>query len=170
MANSKNNISDTPTFVCELEFGQAQQDAAPRQPATAQDVVTGRLMPAEGRDQVLVDYPGNPSSSPIAAVSTVVLHTADIGQPIALAFDAGDPRRPIVLGVLTDTYREDPAASDLDQPGDEVKISAEKSIQLTCGKASITLLHSGKVIIRGTHLISRSSGANKIKGGSIQLN
>jgi hypothetical protein len=41
---------------------------------------------------------------------------------------------------------------------------------LRCGKASITLTSAGKVLIRGTYVLSRSSGVNKIKGGSIQLN
>ena len=42
--------------------------------------------------------------------------------------------------------------------------------ELRCGKASITLTRAGKVLIRGAYLLSRSSGVNRIKGGSVQIN
>lgn len=41
---------------------------------------------------------------------------------------------------------------------------------LRCGKASITLTRSGKIILRGTYISSRSSGVIRIKGGSVQIN
>jgi hypothetical protein len=41
---------------------------------------------------------------------------------------------------------------------------------LRCGKSSITLTRAGKVLIEGEYISSRSSGVNRIKGGSIQLN
>ena len=41
---------------------------------------------------------------------------------------------------------------------------------LRCGKASITLTKAGKVLIEGSYVLSRSTGVNRIKGGSVQLN
>ncbi|TIP53764.1 MAG: DUF2345 domain-containing protein, partial [Mesorhizobium sp.] len=55
-------------------------------------------------------------------------------------------------------------------PEERLDLSAEREIVLRCGKASITLTRTGKIILRGTYILSRSSGPNKIKGGSIQLN
>ena len=49
-------------------------------------------------------------------------------------------------------------------------LTADKEIVLRCGKASITLTRAGKILIRGAYLLSRSSGVNRIKGGSVQLN
>ena len=49
-------------------------------------------------------------------------------------------------------------------------LTAEKEIVLRCGLASITLTRAGKVILRGAYLLSRSSGVNRIKGGSVQIN
>ena len=49
-------------------------------------------------------------------------------------------------------------------------LTAEHEIVLRCGKASLTLTRAGKVLIRGTYLLSRSSGVNRIKGGSVQIN
>ena len=49
-------------------------------------------------------------------------------------------------------------------------LTAEREIVLKCGKASITLTRAGKVIIRGAYVLSRSSGVNRIVGGSVQIN
>ena len=51
-----------------------------------------------------------------------------------------------------------------------ILFDAEEEIVLRCGEASITLTRSGKIIIKGSYLLSRSSGANRIKGGSVQIN
>ena len=51
-----------------------------------------------------------------------------------------------------------------------LELRAEREIVLRCGKASITLTRAGKVIIQGAYLSSRSSGVNRIKGGSVQIN
>jgi len=41
---------------------------------------------------------------------------------------------------------------------------------LRCGRASITLTAAGKVLIEGAYVSSRSTGVNRIKGGSVQIN
>jgi hypothetical protein len=41
---------------------------------------------------------------------------------------------------------------------------------LRCGKARITLTRAGKVLVEGTYISSRSSGVNRIRGGSVHLN
>jgi len=51
--------------------------------------------------------------------------------------------------------------------GERVVFDAKKEIVLRCGKASITLTRAGKVLIRGAYLLNRSSGVNRIKGGSV---
>ena len=48
--------------------------------------------------------------------------------------------------------------------------SARREIVLRCGKASITLTRSGKVIIRGTQVSTHATGTNRIKGGSVRIN
>jgi hypothetical protein len=56
------------------------------------------------------------------------------------------------------------------QIGREVVLTAENEIVLRCGEASITLTRAGKILLRGSYLLSRSSGVNRIKGGSVQIN
>src|SRR4051812_15153812 len=57
-----------------------------------------------------------------------------------------------------------------EQARERIEICAEKEIVLRCGKASITLTRSGKILIRGTYVLSRSSGAQRIQGASVQIN
>ncbi len=54
--------------------------------------------------------------------------------------------------------------------GERLVLCAERELVLACGKATITLTRAGKVILAGTYLVSRSSGVNRIKGGSVQIN
>lgn len=54
--------------------------------------------------------------------------------------------------------------------GERLVLKAGREIVLQCGKASITLTSAGKVIIRGAYVLSRSSGVNRIVGGSVQIN
>jgi hypothetical protein len=54
--------------------------------------------------------------------------------------------------------------------GERVVLSAEREISLKCGEASITLTAAGKILIRGTYVLTRSSGANRIKGATVEIN
>lgn len=52
----------------------------------------------------------------------------------------------------------------------ELVLSAERQITIRCGESSITLTAAGKIILRGKYIVSRSSGVQRIKGGSVQIN
>jgi len=53
---------------------------------------------------------------------------------------------------------------------DRLVIEAKREIVIRCGESSITLTRSGKILIRGRHIVSRSSGANLIRGATIEMN
>lgn len=122
----------------------------------------------------LILYPGQPGTAVIAARSTVDLHGAHIGKRLVLMFEGGDPLRPIVMGVLRQgeggPLEERPGQVELDVDGERMTVSAKEQLVLRCGKASVTLTKAGKVLIQGTYVSSRSSGVNRVKGGSVQLN
>jgi hypothetical protein len=49
-------------------------------------------------------------------------------------------------------------------------LEGKEEVELRCGEATITLRANGKVLIRGAYVETRSSGTNRIKGGSVQIN
>jgi hypothetical protein len=122
----------------------------------------------------LVMYSGQPGSAALPARATLDLHGAHIGREVVLMFEDGDPRRPLVMGCLTHKaawpLTERPGQVEVDADGERLVVSAKDELVLRCGKASITLTKAGKVLIHGTYVSSRSSGVNRIKGGSVQLN
>lgn len=121
-----------------------------------------------GEAGALVELVGQ--GRPVRARSTIALGPADLGAELAVLFEAGDPSRPIVIGRLLAAPVGHPASPVARLDGETVVLEAERQIELRCGKASITLTRTGKVLIRGAYVSSRSSGVNKIKGGSVQLN
>jgi hypothetical protein len=124
-----------------------------------------------------VVYPANPQETAIQAKATTVLNTEDIGKEVALLFEAGDPAQPMIIGRIQQPAKPKQAQQDdkatfldADIDGEHITLTGKHSITLKCGSASITLTKAGKILIRGKYLLSRSSGANCIKGGSVQIN
>ena len=112
-------------------------------------------------------------SAALPARTTVDLHGAHIGCGVVIMFEDGDARRPIVVGRILDhrgSLAEAPGHVDIEADGERLLVSAKEQLVLRCGKASITLTKAGKVLIEGEYLSSRSTGVNRIKGGSVQLN
>jgi len=94
-----------------------------------------------------------------------------IGTRVLVGFLNGDESQPIVLGLLD----APPAAGDDVSRAKEtqprtLRVEAGEELVIECGEAKISLRRDGRIEIRGTHLISRSSGPNKIKGGSVFIN
>lgn len=84
------------------------------------------------------------------------------GARAVLACVDGDPRQPLVLGVLGGS-----APAPLPRT---LKVAAGEELTIECGKSKIHLRADGRIEIRGEHLVSRSRGPNKVKGGSVHLN
>lgn len=121
----------------------------------------------------LVLFPGQPGTAAIAARTTVDLHGAHIGRAIVLMFDAGDPLQPIVMGCIkgeNTAPAAQPGNVEIDADGERLIVSARDQLVLRCGKASITLTRSGKVLIHGEYVSTRSTGVNRVRGGSVQIN
>lgn len=135
-------------------------------------VVIGVLVGLDEKQQPLIVFPANPQEAAIPARATTPLHTDDLGKEVALLFENGDPALPLIIGRIQKPHTLLPVTTSVEVQVDEehLILSAEQSITLKCGKASITLTKAGKVLLRGTYLLSRSSGVNRIKGGSVQLN
>jgi len=159
--------------------GAAVIDDLPPPGPVLPEAVIGRIVGISTAGVPEVEFPGSPAAEPIAAQTTAAVGAQHVGHDVALVFVGGDPLRPLILGVIL-PGREAPAA-----PGDQAEaelrpqvlldgerlvLTADREIELRCGKASLVLTRAGKVLIRGAYLLSRSSGVNRIKGGSVQIN
>jgi hypothetical protein len=151
-----------------------QGKVSPRSAAT-EGIVIGELLAIRDDGATpLVSYLGQPGAAALPARTVVDLHGAHIGRRLVLMFEGGDPARPIVMGVLRDdsgtALEQPPGQVQVDADGERLLVAAKEQLVLRCGKASITLTKAGKVLIQGEYVLSRSSGVNRIKGGSVQLN
>jgi hypothetical protein len=112
----------------------------------------------------------------VGARTTVPLRREMIGKGVVVLCEQGDPRRPIIVGVLqerallTEDKEAEPRPLSVEADGDRLVVTAEREVVLRCGDASITLTRAGKVLIKGNYVVSRSTGMNRIKGGAVQIN
>lgn len=137
-------------------------------------VIIGLFVGINETGEALVAFADNPKETAMPARSTAEFSGTDIGKEVALMFENGDVKRPLIIGFIqhpgqeqNEKQKEEVNASIDDE---EIVLSAKRNITLKCGKSSITLTKSGKILIRGDYLLSRSSGVNRIKGGSVQIN
>jgi len=145
----------------------------------------GKVVGVEADGKVLVDFPGN-TQSPLAARFANALKldilrwAASSSRDVLLIFENNDPHLPIILDMLHSYLDEITEAQELELPvedvqnvtvdGQKISFEAKEQIVLKCGKASITLTNAGKILIRGAYLMNHSSGVNRIRGGSVQIN
>lgn len=144
----------------------------------------GTIVDISDNGQVRVDFPGNRFGPVKARMTTAMrdkIQSADAAvRNILLVFENDDPELPIVVDVLCDSIEakqeKAPLALQMDEAeavfvdGRQVTFDAKEQIVLRCGKASITLTRAGKILIKGAYLLHRSSGVNRIKGASVQIN
>ena len=148
-------------------------------------VRVGKIVTVDESGQVFVDFPDNTEGSVAVRFTNSVnlkmlRHAASADQDVLLVFENNDPELPIIVDTLyslLDEITEFPTvALDMERPkditidGKRVTFDAREEIVLRCGKASIILTRAGKIIIRGAYLLNRSSGINRIKGGTVQIN
>jgi hypothetical protein len=133
-------------------------------------VVIGILTGFQESGLPLVDFPENKSGEALMARSTVPLSINQIGSELAITFERGDLSKPIILGCLLTRVRMEGEGLQKKLQQERLLLSAQSEIILDCGKASIVLTRAGKILIRGAYLLSQSSGVNRIKGGSVQIN
>jgi len=157
---------------------QAQAAPEPPEPARIDGIAIARLTAIGAGGEPWIALPW--SREPIAARSMAALGDGDLERDVAVLFEGGDPRRPVVMGRM---HASPPAAAraaneapapiptpTAEADGERLVFAADKEIVLRCGKSSITLTRAGKILIRGEYVLTRSSGVNRIQGGSVQIN
>lgn len=161
-------------------------------------VKVGRLVTGSAPGALRVDFDGN-AAGPLTARSVVALDEATVREAIAvrqlvvLLFENGDPRLPIVVGLVPPdpgaallgsllapapapappvaaAAPAAPPAREARVDGKRVILEGQDEVVLKCGEASITLKRDGKLILRGTYVETQAKGVNRIKGGSVKIN
>lgn len=156
--------------------------AIPQKPVVIDVPIVGSICGYDQELGLLVDFPQNPTRQPVPARWTMLLDQAAVEQAVqqrqaaVLVFEEGDPLRPIVTGLVqprllsTAAVQLPSAPTDVKLDGKRLALEAADEIVLRCGQASLALRRNGTVVIRGTHLISHSSGMNRIRGGAVHIN
>ena len=137
---------------------------APPAAAAPAEVVIGRIVGIAKNGAPMVDYPSNPTGSPVKALATARYDVLSVNASVALMFMDGDRARPLAMGLVVS---EDPVADSIEE---RLTLTASREIVLQCGRASIVLTRAGKVLLRGAYVSSRSSGMQRITGASVQIN
>ncbi|ARO87986.1 hypothetical protein EBAPG3_009515 [Nitrosospira lacus] len=106
---------------------------------------------------------------PVRALSTIGFTESEVGTKIVVAFEKGNVRSPIIIGRAHERAVS-VAMPNFKVDGERVVLRAEREIELRCGDASIVLTRAGKILIRGNYVLTRSRGANKIKGAFVDIN
>jgi hypothetical protein len=158
----------------------AFSDARAAEDDSYKGAVIGALVGWDASGNPLVDFHDNPAPAPVSSRATVALRDSDINREVVLLFVGDDRRSPIVMGVIQPpgdtengsalTRSETERAVRVEADGQRLVLTADKEIVLNCGASSIVLTRAGKILIRGSYLVSRASGTNRIKGGSVQIN
>lgn len=131
-------------------------------------VVIGMFLGFDG-EAPLVVFPGNAKETAVRARSLTAMSSDMIGAEVALLFEDGNVGRPLIVGRIVEPARV-ASAPQVVRDGDLVRIVAEERMELRCGKATIIMEKDGHITIRGTYVTSHASAANRIRGGSVNLN
>ena len=147
--------------------------------------VVGRLAGSDDGGRLLVEFDdsGPRAARMISGLSRSELAASEnIGRQVLLLFENNDPELPIVIGLIANPL-EDLVSMEIEpqtlqnQPsiearldGKRIVLEADDEIELKCGKGSITIRKDGKIVVKGTNLLSRSSGPHRIKGGNVAIN
>ncbi len=175
----------------ESEITQVTDEASPSLSHMAPgEIIIGTLVAIDEQGRLLVDFPGNPAEHPLIAITTLGLSKMHLGRQVALLFANGDLHQPVVMGMIHSPLQDmlenfeqlppgntsgveiesDLNIEDVQINGKRMVFEAKEEIVFKCGESSITLTRSGKVLIRGKYLLNRSTGVNRIMGGSVQVN
>lgn len=164
--------ADTAAEPVQQESSTLAQAKPAQSPTTASNgVVIGFISHLNDQGLPCVAIPGRADEA-LPARSLCAISAEHRGQQCALLFENGDPRAPLILGLL-----QHPVLSlqgDIEQArhsaDGELHLHARHAIELHCGEASFRMSADGRIELRGSTLVSHASGLNRIRGASVKLN
>lgn len=148
------------------------------------DFCVGEIVQITEDGWAFVDFHGNLMGPVVARLAAEVppgMDSEDLKKvPVLLVFEKGNPGLPIIVGFVRDRLsRRNTGANGSAAPGklreiivdgERLLLDAKREIVLRCGKGSITINRQGRIVVKGTQVVSRASQSNKIKGASVSIN
>jgi len=114
--------------------------------------------------------------SGVPAASLTPIGAEHIGRKVALGFEGGNPRRPVILGLMFEPAQwvasapSEAVSLDVVRENGRSIVTAEDELELRCGEARILLRADGRIYLRGNYITSHAEVGQRIRGGSVQLN
>jgi hypothetical protein len=131
-------------------------------------VLLGRIVGVEA-DVVMVERTGAAAGPALAARTAITLR--NLKDPVVLlCFGDGSS---VIVGQVYPHVPVEPdggAGADVLLKGNRVRIEADFELLLVAGGCSIQLDARGKTLMTADQIVSRARGANKVQGGTVQLN
>ena len=161
-------------------FRQLLSATPSARPLDSGPIITGHLQGIDDEGRILF-APENHDGPPVPvaiglALSDGALVPAARNQERALVVRTNDnPPRLVLVGLVRERVAASardaaPGQLELKMDGETLRLTAQHEIELKCGNASLTLRQSGRVILKGTHVVTTSTGPVKVKGATIDLN
>jgi len=195
LPTNQTSLTDTDVFIENISDESIKEKSS----IAPGEIVLGSITEINALGQPFVDFSVNPNDKSLCAITTLVLTEQHVNRQVALLFKDGDLAHPIVIGLIhsplqamidnfEDQQNEIPNSLKTECENDNVELAAnfktddilvegkkvifeaQDEMIFKCGESSITLTKEGKVLIRGKYLLNRSSGVNRIMGGSVQVN
>jgi hypothetical protein len=144
--------------------------------APAQEKIEGvligalRHVNAQGQPEVVFSHLGSETA---VARSLVAVSAQDAGRAVALGFEGGNPRLPIILGFMHEAESAAQVSGRhiaVQTDAGRVLLEAEDELELRCGEAVILMQADGRITLRGEYITSHASAGQRIRGGSVQIN
>jgi hypothetical protein len=128
---------------------------------------------SDGRVQVqVVDRDGNDDPSiwcTVLETSSADRLRVDVGDTLLVWLAADDSA--VILGRIERAAREQAEeATEDDAVPAVLVVEAKEAITFRVGEGSITMRGDGKILIKGTDLVSHAKRMNRIKGGAVSIN
>lgn len=144
---------------------------------TGMKIMRGRIVEITTAGEIRVENDPEGLSMPcdFLRTSSAPLPELNPGDWVLYALDETKSHG-YVLGLIQKYLPEDeksygePMAATFQKDVQEITFNADEKIELRCGKSSLTMNKDGKIVLKGSHLLSRSSGPNRIKGASVNIN
>lgn len=173
-------------ITCAKKFASIQENATsvsagemPGEHEARHGIFVGLLIGLNRDSLPVVRLGCEMNRKPLVCGSIVEIDERSLGREVVVQFENGDLSRPIIMGILRNAgvpeqgagANSDPAAKRfIEVDGERLLLAGDREIVLQCGDARITLTKAGKIIIHGNYVLTRSRGACKLKGATVDIN